>query len=306
MIRTLFIVAIAIAFAVTCATPAFAQTRPASQPATQPGAPEAPGAPGALPADAGNAANVLRDSPRHGEWVDVALPGSKVKIKTFVVYPERQDKAPVVLVIHEIFGLTDWVRAVADQFAAEGFIAVAPDLLSGMGPDGGGTESLGKDVRRTIRKLTHEQVASRLNAVRDYAIKLPAATDKTACVGFCWGGSASFNYAARQPKLRAAAVYYGTAPQDAKLLGNIQCPVLGLYGGDDARVTSTVAPTTAQMKKLKKPYTPHVYSGAGHGFLRQQSRHDGANRAAAQKAWAQTLALFRDRLEEKKAPPADQ
>ena len=246
---------------------------------------------------AAHATKALADSPRHGEWVDIALPGSEVKLKTWVVYPESKAKAPIVLVIHEIFGLTDWVRGVADQLAADGFIALAPDLLSGMGPDGGGTESLGDQVGQTIRKIAPDDVAARLNAVRDYGLKLPAARgDKSACIGFCRGRSASFNYAVRQPKLNAAVVYYGTAPMtdgkpDTAALGKIACPVLGCYGGDDARVTATVEPTAAAMGELKKTFTHREYDAAGHGFLRQSSadQRNGANLKAAQSAWKETI-----------------
>src|SRR5262249_43951516 len=160
-----------------------------------------------------------------------------------------KDKAPVVIVIHEIFGMTDWVRATADQLAADGFIAIAPDLLSGMGPDGGATDSMkGDAVRDAVRKLTADEVVSRLNAVRPYALKLPAAAPKSACIGFCWGGSQSFRYATAQPGLGAAVVFYGTAPMkdqqpDKDALAKVGCPVQGHYGGNDARVTATVAAT---------------------------------------------------------------
>lgn len=254
----------------------------------------------AIPPNATQAAEVLAKSPRHGEWADIALPGSETRLKTWVVYPERAEKAAVVLVIHEIFGLTDWVRGVADQLAADGFIALAPDLLSGMGPNGGGTDALGDAVRETIRTLTPDQIAARLDAVRNYALGLPAASDKSACIGFCWGGSASFNYAARQPELDAAVVYYGTAPMvenapDRVTLEKIKCPVLGCYGGDDARVTTTVEPTAEVMRDLKKSFTSQVYDKAGHGFLRQSesSQRDGANLAAAQRAWQATIEFLR-------------
>lgn len=254
-----------------------------------------PATPIKLPADAEHASAALMESPRHGEWVDVSLGGSEAKIKTWIVYPERKDPAPVVLVIHEIFGLTDWVRAVADQLAADGFIAVAPDLLSGKGPDGGGTESFAGDkVREAIRALSQDEVAQRLAAVREYALALPASRDKAASIGFCWGGSASFNYAADEPKLDAAVVYYGTGPTDREALATINCPVLGLYGGDDARVTSTVEATASAMKSLNKTFTSHVYDGAGHGFLRQRSGERAeANIKAATAAWAETIAFLR-------------
>lgn len=260
-----------------------------------------PGAGGvAIPADAEHAVQALGDSPRHGEWVDVrpdAPEAGAAPVRTWVVYPQRSDPAPVVVVIHEIFGLTDWVRAVADQLAAEGFIAVAPDLLSGKGPGGGGTESFAADdVRSAIRALSDDEVARRLDAVRDYALALPSSGDASACIGFCWGGSTSFAYATAQPGLAAAVVYYGTPPANREALGAIACPVLGLYGGDDARVTSTVGGTAATMRQLGKSYEHHVYEGAGHGFLRQQSGRGGANLSAARQAWERTLAFLKEHL----------
>lgn len=247
-----------------------------------------------LPPGEEQAKAALEKSPRHGEFVDVKLEGSEHPIRTWVVYPERKDKAPVVVVIHEIFGLSDWIRAVADQLAAEGLIAVAPDLISGMGPGGGGTDSLKSrdDVVQLIRGLTPEEATKRLDAVRAYAIKLPAANGKSATVGFCWGGSRSFAYAATQPNLNAAVVYYGSAP-DSQSLARIKAPVLGLYGGDDARVNATIAPAAAEMKKLGKIYETEIYEGAGHGFLRAQSGRDGANLKATQQAWPRMLAFLR-------------
>ncbi|MGE5345318.1 MAG: dienelactone hydrolase family protein, partial [Acidithiobacillales bacterium] len=188
-----------------------------------------------LPPDAEHAKAALAASPRHGEWVDLQLPGGG-KLVTWVVYPETKAKAGAVIVIHEIFGLTDWVRGVADQLAKEGFIALAPDLLSGMGPKGGGTDALGEDVTKVIRNLTPEAAAARLDAVRDYALKIPAASGKVGSIGFCWGGTTSFAYAVHQPRLDAAVVYYGTSPENAADYAKIGAPVLGLYGGDDARV----------------------------------------------------------------------
>jgi carboxymethylenebutenolidase len=235
----------------------------------------------------------LERSPRHGEWVDVKL-ADGTPLRTWVVYPERKDKAPAVIVIHEIFGLSDWIRAVADQLAEDGFIAVAPDLLSGKGPGGGGTDAIGgrDDVTKAVRGLAGDEVNARLNAVRDYAIKLPAANGKTATIGFCWGGGKSFAFAAAQPALNAAVVYYGTAPEAAALAG-LKAPVLGLYGGDDARVNATIEPTAAEMKKLGKTYATQIYDGAGHGFLRAQGGRDGANLKATRQAWPRTIEFLR-------------
>jgi carboxymethylenebutenolidase len=249
----------------------------------------------AIPPDADHAKDALARSTRHGEWVDVKLPDGK-KLETWVVFPERKDKAGAVIVIHEIFGMTDWVRGVADQLAKEGFIALAPDLLSGMGPNGGGTEALGEDVGKVIRTLTPDAVAARLDAVRAYSLAIPAANGRVGVVGFCWGGSASFNYATAQPKLDAAVVFYGTSPTDPAAYAKISAPVLGHYGGDDARVNATIAAAEAAMTKPGKSYTATVYEGAGHGFLRQQTGRDGANLKAAEKAWPATIAFFREQL----------
>jgi len=249
-----------------------------------------------LPPAEETAKAALEKSPRHGQYVDVKVgPGDSVR--TWIVYPERKDKAGVVIVIHEIYGLSDWIRGVADQLAREGFIAVAPDLITGKGPNGGGTDSLSSrdDVVKLIRGLTPEQVTVRLNAVRGWAVKLPAANGKTATIGFCWGGGQSFSYAASQPKLDAAVVYYGTSPEAAEL-AKIQAPVLGLYGGDDARVDATIPPAEAEMKKLGKKYEPHLFEGAGHGFLRAQGDRNGANLKAASEAWPLTVTFLRAQL----------
>jgi carboxymethylenebutenolidase len=246
-----------------------------------------------LPPGEENAKASLERSSRHGEYVDIKLAGEK-PIRTWVVYPERKDKAPVVIVIHEIFGLSDWIRGVADQLAEDGFIAVAPDLICGKGPGGGCTDSIPSrdDVVKAVRGLTPEEVVTRLNAVRDYAMKIPAGNKKTATVGFCWGGARSYEYGTKQPGLNAAVVYYGTSPETPTLAA-IKAPVLGLYGEDDARVNATIEPASIEMEKLKKVYEVEIYKGAGHGFLRAQSGRDGANLKATQAAWPRTIAFLR-------------
>jgi len=266
----------------------FAQAAPAPTPTPDP----------SLPAGQEDAKAVLEKSPRHGEYVDVKVPSGGTPLRTWIVYPERKDKAPVVIVIHEIFGLSDWIRAVADRLAAEGFIAVAPDFVSGRGPSGGGTESVTSrdDVVALIRGLKPEDVNAGLDAVRAWATKLPAATGKTATIGFCWGGARSFGYAAAQPALHAAVVYYGSGPE-LPALADVKAPVLGLYGGDDARVNATIEPVAGEMKKLGKSYATEIYDGAGHGFLRDQAGREGANRRATEKAWPRTIAFLRKNLE---------
>ncbi|HJW14611.1 MAG TPA: dienelactone hydrolase family protein [Thermoanaerobaculia bacterium] len=273
-----------------------AAASPAATPATTAAAAEPSPRDPSLPPGEADAKAQLERSPRHGEFVDVKM-ASGGPVKTWIVYPERKDKAGVVIVIHEIFGLSDWIRGVADQLAREGFIAVAPDLISGHGPGGGGTDSAGSrdDVVKLIRGLAPEEVTGRLNAIREWAIKLPAANGKSATIGFCWGGGQSFSYAAAQPALNAAVVYYGVSP-DPAALAKIKAPVLGLYGGDDARVDATIPPAEVEMKKLGKTYEPHLYEGAGHGFLRAQADREGANLKATRQAWPRTISFLRGEL----------
>lgn len=207
----------------------------------------------------------LEKSPRHSEWVPIKHDNRIVQ--TFVVYPEVKQKAPVVIVIHEIFGLSDWARTVADQLAANGYIAVAPDLLSGFGPKGGGTSDFGgvQDAMKAVSGLDPDVVTADLNAVADYAKKLPSSNGKIAVSGFCWGGSQSFRFATNRKDLSAAFVFYGGPPKD---MSPINAPVYGFYGGNDARINSTIPDTIAAMKTAGKSYDPVTYDGAGHGFMR--------------------------------------
>src|SRR3954464_1890856 len=285
---------VAMALALT-ASPVFGQT-PAADPhaghameVQQPAAAAQPRNPN-LPPDNAAAPEQLKSSPRHVDWVDVK--GSNgTPIKTFVVYPERKDKAPVVIVIHEIFGLSDWVRGVADQLAKEGFIAIAPDFLSGKGPNGGGSEALGDNVRQMIMSLPPTETNTILDAVRAYALSIPPGKKKVAPVGFCGGGQTSFRYAISQPELNAAVSYYGPMPADAAAYEKAKAPILGLYGGNDNRVNATIDAAKAELAKHNVTYEPHIFAGAGHGFLRQQAASDQApgNMKATQKAWPLTL-----------------
>lgn len=229
----------------------------------------------------------LEKSPRHLEWVKVK--NGNRDVNCYVAYPEVKDKAAAVIVIHEIFGLTDWVRSVTDQLAEAGYIAIAPDLLSGMGPGGGGTAELGgRDaVGKAIRNLPPEQVTADLNAVAAYLAEQPSCNGKIAVAGFCWGGGQSFRYATNNKKLKAAFVFYGPPPSKEDM-AKIECPVYGFYGGEDNRITSTVPDTSEQMKKLGKKYEPVTYDGAGHGFMRAGEDPEDkrpANKKARDAAW---------------------
>jgi carboxymethylenebutenolidase len=239
----------------------------------------------------------LDQSPRHLEWIKVTH--DQRSVESFIAYPESHDKATVVVLIHEIFGLSDWVRSTADELAEAGYIAIAPDLLSGTGPNGGGTAALGgaDGARKMIGSLPPAQVTADLNAVVDYAAKLPASNGKVIVAGFCWGGSQAFRFATNNHDIKAALVFYGTAPENAADLARISCPIYGFYGGNDARVSATVPKTVIAMKTAQKVYEPEIYEGAGHGFMRAGEAPDAtpANRAArdaAWKRWLETLKKF--------------
>jgi carboxymethylenebutenolidase len=247
-------------------------------------------APAGLPADINEARSRLSSSPRHGEWVMISAGADSVR--AWIVYPERNTRAPVIVVVHEIYGLTPWVRAVADQLAADGFIAIAPDLLTSKNLPNP-TDSVPSNLATAaIRTLDPADVHRQISAAAEYAMARPAALRKYGIVGYCWGGSVSFEHAVRSPTLGASVVYYGTSPASASL-ASVSAPVLGLYGGNDARVNATIAPADSTMKALNKTYVQHVYEGAGHGFLRQQAGQEGANLKATQQAWPATIQWFR-------------
>ncbi|HEY8132731.1 MAG TPA: dienelactone hydrolase family protein [Thermoanaerobaculia bacterium] len=216
----------------------------------------------------------LEKSPCHREWVNVKN-GDRT-VSAFVVYPEVKTKAPAVVVIHEIFGMTDWVQLLADELAESGVIAIAPDLLSGMGTVA--------DVGKAIRDLPPDQITSDLNAVADYVSKLPAANGKVSVAGFCWGGTQAFRFATNRPSLSAAFVFYGSGPDSVE---SIKAPVYGFYAGNDARIGATVPKTQEMMKAGGKKYDVVTYPGAGHGFMRAGEAPDATpeNKKARDEAW---------------------
>jgi carboxymethylenebutenolidase len=222
----------------------------------------------------------IEKSPRHSEWITVKHDGRNVE--TFVVYPESKDKRPVVLIIHEIFGLSDWAQELADEVAAAGYIAVAPDLLSGMAPNGGRTKDFPTGVTEAISKLNPDQVTADLNAAADYALKLPASNGKIYVAGFCWGGGQTFRFATNRVDLSAAFVFYGVPP------------VYGFYAGNDVRIDATIPDTITAMKAAGKTYDPVTYDGAGHGFMRAGEAPDAsdANKKARDDSWKRWKTLL--------------
>jgi carboxymethylenebutenolidase len=251
-------------------------------------------APGTLPPDAAGAAGRLSASSRHGEYAMIKIGDDSVR--AWVVFPERATKAPVVVVVHEIFGLSTWVRAVADQFAAEGFIAVAPDLLTGFTPP----DSPDSVNVAAIRGLDAAQVQRRVAAAGAYGMALPAAEARYGVVGFCWGGSTVFQHAVfagqnNTPGFGAGVVYYGSAPAPAQVT-TVRAPLLGLFAENDARVNATIPAADSTLRAASRTHEFVTLPGAGHGFLRQQSGQNGANRTASERAWPRTIGWFRQHL----------
>lgn len=237
----------------------------------------------------------LETTPRHQEWIQIPRPGRT--LHAYVSFPEVSSKAPAVLLIHENRGLTDWERGLADQLAEKGFIAIAPDMLSGLAPGGGkATDFPSLDAaREAISRLPADQVMGDLNAAADYVLALPSANGTLSVAGFCWGGSRSFLFANQRPGLHAAFVFYGTGPQDPAGVAGITAPVYGFYGGSDARVNATIPKTEELMAGAGKRFVKAIYEGAGHAFMRAGEAADASpeNRRARDQAWVRWLELLR-------------
>ena len=249
----------------------------------------------ALPPSGEQANERLAASPRTAEWA--VIRAGEDSIRAWVVYPERRENAPVVVAIHDNRGMSNWIRGVADQLAADGFIAIAPDLLTMQDvprlPDG---ESELAGVREKIGQVDQATRDRFIQAVGEWGTRLDGASSKYGIVGFCWGGSTVFGHAVAAPaSLGAVVVYYGGSPAPAQL-STVEAPILGLYGGDDARVNSTVPPAAEALSALGRTFEAHTFAGAGHGFTRSQEGRDGANLAAVRQAWPLTVSWFRTHL----------
>ena len=246
-----------------------------------------------LPASYYTATQTLAQSKLKKEWVDI--PVGDVKLHTWVEYPAGNNKTGVVIVMQHGVGLDDWMRSVADQIAADGFIAVAPDAWSGTGANGGNRDSFqfDDDAMRAAARITPDETQRRYKAARDWALKLPRANGKTGSIGFCAGGGNSFRFAGEVPDLNASVVFYGTPPNE-DLVKKINAPVLAFYGENDARVTATAAPTTDLMKRLGKSYEPHIYPKVTHSFVYFQDL--SVNRDAVADAWPRVAAFYNKNL----------
>ena len=236
----------------------------------------------------------LNESPRHHEWVEVSADGRTVH--SFVAYPETDEPTPAVIVIHENRGLTDWVRSFADQMAAAGYLAIAPDLLSGFDADHQRTSDFANSdaARDALYQLDPAQITSDLQAVQSYLADVPASTGTIAVMGFCWGGSQTFRYATNASDIAAAMVFYGSPPDEG--YDAISAPIYGFYGENDERINSTIPATEERMQALSKTYEYEIYDGAGHAFMRRGDDPEGstANKQARDAAWDRLQRLLGD------------
>jgi len=263
------------------------------------------GTPG-LPASNSNAAARLAASPRHGEWVKIAWePGSPDSLMAWIVYPTTtRAKTPVVVVVHEIFGLSTWVRGVADQVAADGFIAIAPDLLSRVRGGPTSVELPGDSARKIISGVNTAERNKGITAAANYAMSQPSAAPKYGVIGYCWGGSTTWGAAVNNGKgFSGGVAFYGLPYMNgpvpaADSLAKITQPVMLLSGSKDARIGAAMPAVDSTMKALGKSYSGTNYDGAIHGFLRAQDDPKAAtpqcDEACANKERADNLAATKD------------
>lgn len=235
----------------------------------------------------------LEKSGRHHEFVGLKTDEGQ-PVKAFVVFPEVNKPVPAVVVIHENRGLNDWARSFADQVAEAGYLAIAPDMLTGKGPDGGDTASFetSDDARTAIYKLDQAEVTAAVDAAVQYASKQKAANGKVVVVGFCWGGGQAFR-AATNEDINAACVFYGSAPTP-DVMQEMVAPVYGFYGGNDFRITGDVPKVSEQMKEADKTFKPVTYKEAGHGFMRsgEEAQPEAANEKGRNEAWQRLLEVL--------------
>lgn len=229
----------------------------------------------------------LENSPRHHEWVVIEHNGRT--LHNFIAYPEVSEDALVVIVIHENRGLDTWARSFADQLAAAGYIAIAPDLLSGMDENYPRTMDYPSTdaARNALSQLNPDQVTADLLAVQEYSKSIPASNGKVVVAGFCWGGSQTFRFATNSDGIEAALVFYGSASSNEEAIQRITVPVYGFYGGNDQRINATIPTTEELMEKHGKFYEYRMYEGAGHAYMRTGDDPEGseANVNARNASW---------------------
>lgn len=237
----------------------------------------------------------LENSPRHHEWATIENNGRS--LTSFIAFPETNENTLAVIVIHENRGLTDWVRSFADQVAAAGYIAIAPDLLSGFDEQHKRTSDFTSSdaARDALYQLDPDQITTDLNNVRKFIADHPATSGRTVVAGFCWGGSQTFRFATNSDQIEAAMVFYGSAPDNPDAVQNISAPVYGFYGENDQRINSGIPEIEELMNRFDKTYEYEIYEGAGHAYMRAGDDHNGSdeNKAARDASWERLKNLLK-------------
>lgn len=240
----------------------------------------------------GLAQTVVSDKESRKANVDsstVEYKNGDVKLSGYLSKPTKKGKYPAILVIHENRGLNEHTRDVARRFAAQGYVALAADALSRKG--GTGSFETPDKAREAFGSLDMNLVISDLNSGLAFLNSHKnVKKGKLASIGFCWGGARSFKLATEPNDLKAAVVFYGTAPTEDEIK-KIHCPVLANYGATDERISSKVPEVAELMKKYKKTYDYKIYDGAGHAFFNDTG--DRYNVEAAKDAWERTLVFLK-------------
>lgn len=243
-----------------------------------------------------------------GKNTELSFSGQK--FGAYEARPQGRAKGAII-VIHEVWGLTDHIKSVAERFAAEGYVALAPDLLSetdiaahaqGLQEDLFNPEKR-NEAQPKLRKLMApiqepgfaEKTVGKLEACFDYLYDKPESSHKVAVVGYCFGGSYSYSLAIHEPRLKAAVPFYGHAPNDADELSKIKCPILAFYGKKDEGLIGSLPELKELMKTAGVNYTAKVYSDCGHAFFNDTNRF-AYNKEAATDAWQRTLKFLQNEL----------
>lgn len=232
-------------------------------------------------------------------------------IPAYLAEPAGTPKGGLI-VIHEVWGLQSHTKSIADRLAKEGYVVIAPNLLSEIGITeelaGSLAEELFDPERRTqaqpkIRELMTpmqapgfgEKTIARVRQCFEYLIARPELKEKIGVIGFCFGGTYSFSLAVHEPRLKIAIPFYGHADFTSEELSNISCPVLAFYGENDERLMEALPELKDNMKKAGVNFRAEVYKNAGHAFFNDTNRF-AYNEGAAKDAWDKTISFLSDNL----------
>lgn len=224
----------------------------------------------------------------------VEYPSDGIAIHAYVAAPSTTVKCPALIVVQEWWGLNDHIKDIARRFAAEGYVAIAPDLYSRMGHVQT-TDS--KEAGRFMSRLKQDEILSDLNATVTYIQKAPEVdAARVGVTGFCMGGGYALILPCMNEGVKAAVPFYGPIPNPDTPIQSLGCPILYIYGEDDGWITKAdVQRLVGALKKYNKPGEVKTYSGAPHAFF-NDTRKEVYKPAEAQDAWQRTLAFFKQHL----------